>query len=59
MSAVSHGRCECGRSTSFRTHRNRRRRAKKDHDLCYRCFRKLLDAERAARRSSQPAEAQA
>ena len=33
---------ECRRPARFLTRKNRRLRARRDHDLCLKCFRKLL-----------------
>jgi hypothetical protein len=33
--------CECGRPAVYVTSTRRRRRARFDHNLCFRCFKKL------------------
>ena len=41
---------ECGRAALYLTAKNRKHRARRDHDLCLRCFRKLNEkAEREDR----------
>ena len=45
---------ECGRAALFVTAKNRKHRARRDHDLCLRCFRKLNEkAEREDRHESR------
>jgi hypothetical protein len=34
---------ECGRPAQFMTAKNRKRRARRDHDLCLRCFTKHVE----------------
>lgn len=37
----------CGRPALFRSLRNRKMRIDKKHNLCMRCYQKMLDQERA------------